>query len=273
MSYKIENRNILITGGADGLGKSLIEELIKKNCTITCVDRDEEKLNILDHKNIKKILCNLSNLNETSDLLKKLEGEKYDILINNAGYEVGSMLVELPVKDFIDNFNCNFFSPVILTKEFIKNFSNKNSRTKIINMSSDTAYRAVPTRSSYCASKASLHNFTEAMRVELKVYNIDCVTVTPPKINTNFFKKIKYSGYLDKEKIPYSDSRPFYSTNKFAKQVITGIENNKSHIGVFSITKIFLLINYFSPFIGDFMVEKLSTWKKIKEKFTTDIKI
>ena len=140
-------------------------------------------------------------------------------------------------------------------------------------MVSDTAFRAIPTRSSYCSSKASFRNFTESMRVELKIYNIDCITVTPPKLDTDFFKKIEYFGYLNKEKLPYSDSRPFYSTNKFAKQIITGVENNKKYIWVFSITKIFLFINYLFPFIGDLMVEKLSTWKIIKENLKKDNKV
>ena len=273
MKFNIQNKKILITGGADGLGKCLIDELINKNCNITCVDHDKEKLNNLNHKNIKKILCDLRNLNETEHLLKTIEGEKYDILINNAGYEIGSLLKEVSMKDFIDNYNCNFFSHVMLTKAFVSSLSSRDGNTKIINMVSDTAFRAIPTRASYCSSKASFRNFIEAMRVELKIYNIDCITVTPPKLDTNFFKKIQYFGYLNKEKLPYSDSRPFYPTKKFAEQIITGIENNKKYIWVFSITKIFLFINYLFPFIGDFMVEKLSTWKTIKEKLKTDNKI
>ena len=273
MKFNIQNKKILITGGADGLGKCLIDELINKNCNITCVDHDEEKLNNLNHKNIKKILCDLRNLNETENLLKKIEGEKYDILINNAGYEIGSLLKEVSMKDFIDNYNCNFFSHVMLTKAFVSSLSSRDGNTKIINMVSDTAFRAIPTRASYCSSKASFRNFVEAMRVELKIYNISSITVTPPKLDTNFFKKIQYFGYLDREKLPYSDSRPFYPTNKFAKKVIAGIENNKDHISVFSITKIFLLINYLLPSVGDLMVEKLSTWKKIKKKLMTGNKI
>ena len=266
MNFNLQNKKVLITGGADGLGKSLIDELIKKNCTITCVDKDEIKLNNINHENIKKILCDLRNLNETEHLLKTIEGEKYDILINNAGYEIGSLLKEVSMKDFIDNYNCNFFSHVMLTKAFVSSLSSRDGNTKIINMVSDTAFRAIPTRASYCSSKASFRNFIEAMRVELKIYNIDCITVTPPKLDTNFFKKIQYIGYLNKEKIPYADKRPFYPTNKFAKKVIAGIENNKDHISVFSITKIFLLMNYLFPIVGDLMVEKLSTWKKIKKR-------
>ena len=71
---------------------------------------------------------------------------------------------------------------------------------------------------------------------------------------------------LNKEKLPYSDSRPFYPTNKFAKIIINGIEKNKSHIGVFSVTKIFLFINFLIPLVADYMVEKLSAWKIIKSK-------
>ena len=132
-------------------------------------------------------------------------------------------------------------------------------------MVSDTAFRAIPTRTSYCSSKAALNSLTESLRLELKILNIDVINVIPPKLDTNFFKKIKYFGKLDLDKIYYSDSRPFYSHVKFSKQVIKDTERGKMFIYVFSITKLFTFLNYLLPKVADILVEKLSSWKKIKK--------
>ena len=70
---------------------------------------------------------------------------------------------------------------------------------------------------------------------------------------------------MQKDKIPYSDSRPFYSTEKFARKIIENVEQNSDFVKEFTITKVFLLINFLAPKLADLMVEKLSTWKKLKK--------
>ena len=119
MKYKIENKNILITGGADGLGKQLINLLVEKNCSITCVDRDEEKLNNLNHKNIKKYLCDLRNLNETkySSWTLDIDILYYDNLI------LVDDKIKIPRKEIIEydfvlrpliDIDAEFIHPVLL---------------------------------------------------------------------------------------------------------------------------------------------------------------
>ena len=109
-----------------------------------------------------------------------------------------------------------------------------------------------------------MNSLTESLRLELKLYNIDVVNVIPPKLDTNFFKKIIYFGKLNTNKIYYTDSRPFYSHVKFSKKIVENIEQGKLFISVFSITKVFTFINYLFPLIADFFVERFSSWKKIK---------
>ena len=74
----------------------------------------------------------------------------------------------------------------------------------------------------------------------------------------------KKSNKLEKDKIPYADKRPFYHKDKFAKIVINKIEKNYFFINVLNITKVFLAINFFIPKVGDLLVERFSTWKKLR---------
>ena len=101
------------------------------------------------------------------------------------------------------------------------------------------------------------------MRLELKNFNVDVVTILPPKLNTDFFKKIQYFGILQKDKIPYSDSRPFYSTEKFARKIIENVEQNSDFVKEFTITKVFLL--NFSSKISRFNGRKVKYMEKIKK--------
>ena len=263
MSYKLENKTIILTGAASGLGLSLYQTLKDKGCILHLIDKDfkEEKtveLNVFRYK------YDLSNLEELEKLSNKIKARSpnIDLLFNNAAYEIGSLIEEFPIEEFTKNINANFLAPVHLTKLFFDEL--KQSRGKIINIISDAAFRGVPTRSSYCSSKAAFGAFTEALRLELKEKSIDVVYVIPPKLNTNFFKNIKYFGILEKDKISYSDKRPFFSQDRFAKILIKELENDKKIITKFTIAKILTGLNFLFPLVCDLVVENFSSWKKIR---------
>ena len=86
--FYFSNKNVIITGAADGLGKAISDELYEKSNNLFCVDIDEKKLKSLQVKNskIKIFKTNLSSLKDTENLiedLKKLKIE-FDVLINCA---------------------------------------------------------------------------------------------------------------------------------------------------------------------------------------------
>ena len=110
MKFKLSNKKILVTGGADGLGFSLINQLLEKNNDITCLDKDVSKNSYFNEKKVKFFNIDLRNLNEIEVLSKKIDFGNYDLIINCAGYEIGSFFNEIPFNEFKKNFNCNFFS-------------------------------------------------------------------------------------------------------------------------------------------------------------------
>ena len=174
----------LVTGSNGFLGKHLVNLLKKRNVKIISTS---SKLN------------DLRNLNEIEDLSKKIDFGNYDLIVNCAGYEIGSFFNEIPFNEFKKNFNCNFFSHTFIIQQHTIN-KDKQRKTKIVNIVSDTAFRSIPTRSSYCSSKSAFYSFSESMRLELKNFNIDLIIVMPPKLDTDFFKKIQYFGKLKKTK-------------------------------------------------------------------------
>ncbi len=167
MNSKLINKHVVLTGAASGLGLSLFRELNDKGCTLHLIDKDFEE-DSEENSRIFKYKYNLSDLDNLDDLIKRIKkkSNKIDLLINNAAYEVGSLIEEVPFDEFKNNINANFLAPVKLIKLFLNEL--ETSQGKILNLISDAAFRGVPTRSSYCSSKAAFGIFTEAIRLELR---------------------------------------------------------------------------------------------------------
>lgn len=83
---------IIITGGASGLGLELIKQFIEKNYFVCNIDRDFEKMKVLDNTykdNYKGFIGDISDSNFVKDAINKiLNLGNIKILINNAGEPV-----------------------------------------------------------------------------------------------------------------------------------------------------------------------------------------
>lgn len=269
-NYNFKNKNILITGAANGLGYHIAIELARNGANLILIDKDFENLNKLKElikNNINIYHYDLKNINNINVLLKQIE-QKYsniDCIINNAAYELAGFIDELEINEILNQYNANFFSGIAIIKKFVKSISKNNG--KIVNISSDAGFRGVPTRSIYCSSKSAIYFFSEALRLELKKYNVSVVTIIPPKLNSTFWEHIEYSGSI-KEK-PLKDKRKTYDTKKFAIEVVSSLQKNKIIITKrFRTIKLFTFLNYIFPLIADKVVKKFTNIEEIKrDKF------
>ena len=211
MSYNLNNKTALITGGSKGIGKDIVKKFIDSNCNVafTYLSSDEEAEKIekefgRNNLKIKKYKSDASNFEASSklveDVIKDFGG--FDILINNAGITKDNLILRMDQEAWKKVIDINLNSCFNLTKCSVREFIKKKEGV-IINISSIVGVKGNAGQSNYAASKAGVNGFTKSIALELASRNIRCNAIAPGFIETDMTSK-DGSGLFDKwiESIP-----------------------------------------------------------------------
>jgi short-subunit dehydrogenase len=197
---------ILITGASSGLGKATAEYLARKNYKVFGTSRNPE--NYPNNDTFELLPFDL-NQPKTSKLLVKKVMKKYkriDVLINNAGAGITGAIEETDIAAMESNFKTNLFGPLVLIQEVLPIMRSQKSGL-IINITSIGGYMGLPFRGIYSSSKGALGTVTEALRMEVKRFGIDVVTLAPGDYATDIAAR-RHCTQL-KESSPYYDIYKF----------------------------------------------------------------
>ena len=195
----MDNKNIVITGGTDGIGLAIVKNLLSLDNKIFVIGKNSEKgekmLKLLNSKNLEFIQCDLLEKDEIIKLSKKLSKiKKIDRLINNAGAlflsrEENSQNIE---KTFALN-HLSYFHLSLLLLEYLEN----SSEGRIINVASNAHKRYdldiedlenkknYNSWKAYCRSKLLNVFFTYAFNRKLET-KVTCNCLHPGFVNSNF---------------------------------------------------------------------------------------
>ena len=179
--------NVLITGCSSGIGRALAEACIARGDTVVATARNLDSLNYL---NSDKAICRALDVNDDDaieQLFSSLEETltSIDLLINNAGYAAMGPVTELDRQALLKQFETNVFAPVSVTCAALP-LLRKSSRAQVVNIGSVSGILTTPFSGAYCATKAAVHALSDAMRMELKPFSIDVITVQPGAIQSSF---------------------------------------------------------------------------------------
>lgn len=173
---------IVITGGAKGLGKFLADKFMSKGDIVNIVDiarpvdSSNGKLNyysgdISDYDTVRKIF---------KDIYENYG--RIDVLINNAAKRYFSSLEAAEPEDIFSAIKGNLFANYLTTKEALV-YMKQSEFGRIINISSYSGLKSYPQGSIYCATKAALNIFSQAVAYEIpSQYRITINSVCPSKI-------------------------------------------------------------------------------------------
>ncbi|MBP9817681.1 SDR family oxidoreductase [Candidatus Shapirobacteria bacterium] len=184
----LKNKNIIVTGGSDGIGLEIVKKLIDQEANVIVVSRKRDNLG-----DIKASFydCDLQDGNQINRTINKIIDDHKNIhcLINNAGVWQNKNIVENISDEEIDQvISTNLTGLIKITKHCLPNLKLQDESI-ILNISSRSGVVAGENQSVYCASKFGVYGFTEVLKIDLKGTNVKVAGVYQGGIATKFFQK------------------------------------------------------------------------------------
>lgn len=158
----------VVTGVSYGLGKSIVNLLLKNKYKIYGISRTNPRI---QEENFEWINTDLYQSDSITKILNKINENKIDLLINNAGTVILENSLEFTDQNFEKIFNLNFKVPIKMVSSLLPKLEN----ALIVNISSTSDRFADKKYGLYCASKSALNIFFDAIGLEnpsLKIINL-----------------------------------------------------------------------------------------------------
>ena len=189
---------ILITGGSDGLGRTLTESLSQENDVIILATNEQKLIEVANSNNCNYEVCDVSNYKLVEKSIKKIIDNfgRIDVLINNAGLWIQEEL-ELNDSGRINSVvDVNLLGVINCSKAVIPIMKN-NKEGLIININSQAGINHKAERVVYNATKWGVTGFSKSLQDEVAKYGIRVTNVMPGMMKTNMFKKMNIQKNMD----------------------------------------------------------------------------
>lgn len=224
MAKRLEGKTIVVTGASSGIGRSTAKEFARtspKNLKIIVTARRIDRLQELaqeikdevgDGVKVLPVQLDVSNPEEVKNFVPSLPEEfrDIDILVNNAGLVKGvAKAPDIDPEDMNIMFSTNVTGLINMTQAILPIFKKRDEggRGDIINIGSIAGREPYPGGSIYCATKAAVRSFTDALRKELIATRIRVIEIDPGQVETEF-SIVRYYGDKAKADAVYAGCEP-----------------------------------------------------------------
>ena len=173
---------IVITGASAGIGRAASELFVSKGDTVYNFSRRPS--DAAGVKNIPTDVCNRENVTASVERVIK-EAGRVDVLINCAGMGISGAVEDTSEEAARKIFNVNYFGTLFAIQAVLPYMRTAGGGT-IINTSSAAAPLSIPFQAFYSNTKAAVTSLTEALRSEVRPFNIKVTNVLPGDVKTEF---------------------------------------------------------------------------------------
>lgn len=201
-SKQMSRKTILITGASSGIGQATAQYFLQQGWNVAATMRSPD---LTDHCETANLIYPRLDLTQPETIEAAVHQTvsrfgRIDVLVNNAGYALMGPLEGVSPSQLQHQFQTNLFGAVATIQAVLPILRRQRSGT-IINVASIGGRLAFPLASSYHASKWAIEGLSEALRYELRRFNIQVKIIEPGGIRTNFIHRgtawAKHPDYAD----------------------------------------------------------------------------
>jgi uncharacterized oxidoreductase len=230
---QLSGKVALVTGGTDGIGAQLIRQLRDKGATVITSGRDPGRIAATQAAGFEVIAADLTTMQGVDALIAGLGGRAIDLLVNNAGMGGDHDFRDGGEPDLAEAERAiflNLHTPIHLITRLMPVLRARPEAT-IVNVTSGLAIAPRAGGPIYCATKAALRSYTQAIRAQLADTRITVIEALPPVVETRMT-----AGRASKKMPP----------QECARQIVVGIERGTPEVNI-GLVKVLQVAHSISP--------------------------
>ena len=200
---------VIITGASAGIGKALALQLARQGAKVAIAARRAQRLEEVAAEcralgaEALVVPTDVTDEAQCKALVEKTVAAfgRVDMLINNAGLATTALFDEFPdLSLFRHTMDTNFYGAVSCTYYALPYL--KQTKGRIVGISSLGGITAIPYNTPYCASKYGMHGFYDALSMELYQHSVGITLICPWWVATEF-----HTAQLNKDGVPRGAAR------------------------------------------------------------------
>ena len=199
-SYR--GKTALVTGASSGIGAAFAVALAERgaNLILTAHPKDNEELSDVAQNlerdfgvDVETLVADLSEQDGAQFIINQVHPDErtIDVLINNAGFARYGSFDQEPIESIIAQIQCNAISAVQLTHAILPSMRSGGAG-EIVHTAAVGAFFPMPLCATYCATKAFLLHFSEALWAENRDYGVRILALCPGPTYTNITRNSNF---------------------------------------------------------------------------------
>lgn len=255
MAKPLKEQVVVITGASSGIGREAALRFADRGASVVLAARNEEALEEVARQvgvrggEALVVVTDVALWEQVAHLASEAVARfgRIDTWVNDAGISEYATLEDLPVADMERIIQVNLLGTMYGVKAVLPVLKRQGLGT-IINVGSGLGVRSIPLQGTYCASKAGIKGFTEALRMELRHDHpgIHATLILPAAINTPFYDSARSRMGVRPRATP-----PIYEAAAVVEAIVVAATHPRRDVYVGSASKALAVLESVAPDITD----------------------